>query len=445
MYARTHHATLVLSWLLVITIAACREPTRPGGLGAVAAASAMATTDNSLGPEAVVVNPHGHGNGLAATIQEGIDRAGSGGQVLVVAGTYSEALKITKGITLRGIGDGAEPIVIAPPGTPDIAIQIATSEPVVIEDVTLLFAGANGIRGDGLLHATIQRVVASATNPAIAQARAIAFTNDATKSGGRTSVVVRDNRLDGGVSFKSAPTPAFAQTFGITLQGDIDGTVERNTIRHTGAASIAVTARPDLAGETNLDIVENDLDESYPLQRAGILLVQAPGGATGTLTATGVVNIIGNTIRNSLGSSLATTAISQMYAPGRIERNQIIGVVQEGAVGIVTRQPAAIWIGNINPALIVPPIAPLIQFNDIEQNAQAGLRVGSTSTATDQPVINATCNWWGDPSGPSGPFGTGSGNAVLTEGTAPAPTVVPFATTPIAATSAKTCDRTVRP
>jgi len=33
------------------------------------------------GPQAVVVNPNGYGNGVAATIQEAIDRVGSGGQV----------------------------------------------------------------------------------------------------------------------------------------------------------------------------------------------------------------------------------------------------------------------------------------------------------------------------------------------------------------------------
>ena len=430
-------ATLVIAG--ASTILACRpdrELLAPS-LG-ITGAGVLADRD---GPQAIVVNPTAHGNGVARTIQEGIDRAATGAEVLVMPGTYNEALKIAKGLTLRAIGDGRQPVIIAPLGAPDIAIQIATPEPVVIQDVTLLFGGVNGIRGDGLLHATVQRVTASAINPAIVQARAIAFSDDATKTGGRTKVVLRDNVLDGGVSFKSTPTPAFAQTFGISLQGDIDGTVERNTIRHTGGASIVVTTRPDLGGETNLDIVDNDLDESYPLQRAGILLVQAPGGATGTLTATGVVNIIGNTIRNSLGSPLAATAVTQMYAPGRIERNRIIGVVQQGAVGTATRNPAAIWIGSLSRTLIAPSISPLIRFNDIEQNAQAGLRVGPNITSTP----DATCNWWGAASGPSGPFWHGSGNAVLTEGAAPAPTIIPFATARIAATSATTCDGGLQP
>lgn len=429
-------ASLVIAGASMITLA-CR-PDRGPIEPSFDKSGAVFLADD--GRQAIVVDPSANGNGVAATIQEGIDRAGSGGVVLVRPGTYPEALKITKGLTLRAIGDGSEPVVIAPPGTPDIALQIATPEPVVIEDVTLLFGGANGIRGDGLVNATVQHVTASAINPAIVQARAIAFANDATKSGGRSNVAVRDNLLDGGVSFKSAPTPAFAQTFGITVAGDIDGTVERNTIRHTGGASILVITRPDLGGETNLDIVANDMDESYPLQRAGMLLVQAPGGSTGTLAATGVINIIGNTIRNSLGSPLPATGISQMYAPGRIERNRIIGVVQAGALGIATRNPAGIWIGNLSSTLHAPSISPIIRFNDIEQNAQAGLRVGPNITST----LDATCNWWGASNGPSG-RGAGSGDAVLTEGAAPSPTFTPFATARVAATLAMTCDGGLQP
>jgi hypothetical protein len=384
----------------------------------------------------VVVNPNANGNGVAATIQEAIDRVGSGGQVLVKPGTYVEALVIAKGITLRPIGDENEgPVIIAPERAADVAIRVATAEPVVIQDVTLLFGGAFGIRGDGVVNVTVERVTARAVNSTIAQARAIFVSNDSTRSLGRAHVALSDNLLDGGVSFKSAPSPAFPQTFGISLSGDVSGTVERNTIRHTGGACIAVTTRSDLGGETNVDILDNDLDECYPLQRAGVLLVQATAGVTGTITATGTVNIVGNTIRNSLGSPLAATAISQMYAPGRIERNRIIGVVKNDAIGIATRNPAAIWLGSLSSALIAPAIRPIVRFNDIEGNAHAGLRVGPNIKAS----IDATCNWWGASSGPSG-LGTGSGDAVIKEGVAAAPTFSPFAATPIAATAATSCD-----
>ena len=158
-------ATLVIAGASMITLA-CR-PDRALLAPSLGTTSVGILADRD-GPQAIVVNPTANDNGVAATIQEGIDRVGSGGQVLVKPGTYTEALKITKGLTLRAIGDGTESVVIAPLGAPDIAIQIATPEPVVIEDVTLLFGGTNGIRGDGLLNATVQRVTATAINPAIA-------------------------------------------------------------------------------------------------------------------------------------------------------------------------------------------------------------------------------------------------------------------------------------
>ena len=397
-------------------------------------AGGTANDNASLAPNAIVVNPSANGNGVVATIQDAINRVASGGQVLVKPGTYAEALVIDKGLTLRPIGGGEGRVIVAPLGTPAIAIQVATSEPVVIQDLTLRFSGAQGIRGDGVVNVTVERVTASA-NPPNGQGRVFAFSNNIVPAQGRAAVRLVDNVLDGGVSATDAQRSDFPQMFGISLQGDVDGVVERNTIRHTGGACIVVTTRSDLGGETNLDIVGNDMDECYPLQRAGIVLVQAPGGSTGDLTATGVVNITGNTIRNTFASPLAATAISQMYAPGHIERNRIIGVIQSAARGIPTRNPAAIWIGNLSTTLHAPSIAPVIRFNDIEGNAQAGLRIGPNITA----AIDATCNWWGHASGPSG-LGTGSGDAVLKETGAAAPIFVPYAAAPIARTAATSCD-----
>lgn len=391
--------------------------------------------DAAPDPQVIVVNPNAHGNGVAATIQEGIDRVAAGGQVLVTPGTYGEALVITKGLTLRPIGEGAGPVVIDA-GTANIGIQVATADPVAIQDITLLFSGANGIRGQGLMNVTVERVTARAIDQPLGTGAVISLANNVAVSGGRTRVTLRDNTVDGGVAFKDAPSPAFPQTFGIFIQGDIDALVEGNTVRRTGGACIFVSTLPNLGGESNVDILANDIDECYPLQGAGSLLVQPPGGVSGTVTATGVVNIIGNTIRNSLASPLPATAISQLFAPGRVERNRILGVVQPDAVPLPgTRLQAGIWIGSLSTTAIAPNIAPVIRFNDIQGNAFAGLRIGPNITAT----IDATCNWWGAPNGPSG-LGSGSGDAVLKEGTGPAPSFTPFATSPVAATATNQCD-----
>src|SRR3989475_8283504 len=78
---------------------------------------------------AVLVNPHVQGNGTARTIQEGIGMVDSGGKVMVVPGTYDEAIEIDKGLTLEAVGGASGPVIIAPPGTPEVAIRVATAEP----------------------------------------------------------------------------------------------------------------------------------------------------------------------------------------------------------------------------------------------------------------------------------------------------------------------------
>jgi hypothetical protein len=79
-------------------------------------------------------------------------------------------------------------------------------------------------------------------------------------------------------------------------------------------------------------------------------------------------------------------------------------------------------------------VIPTVRFNDIQGNAHAGLRI-----APDQTVrADVSCNFWGSPHGPSG-IGTGSGDAILVEAGAPAPTYKPFATAPIAATTNSRC------
>src|SRR5437763_7591411 len=298
------HVAFVIASASMIALACQRDQTIVGpSLRGSPRATREATLD---GPKAVVVNPNANGNGVATTIQEASGRVASGGQVLVKAGTYTEALIITKALTLRPIGEGEGQVIIAPPGAPNIAIQVATPEPVVIQDVTLQFSGAHGIRGDGVVDVTVERVTGKAVNSAVlsSQQRVMAFFNDGLTSHGRAHVTLRDNLLDGGVGVSASTQPPFPQMFGISVQGDVTGSIERNTLRRMGGACITVTTRPDLGGETNVDIVDNDLDECYPLQHAGSLLVQPLAGVRGTVTATGVVNIIGNTIRNTPRSPL---------------------------------------------------------------------------------------------------------------------------------------------
>src|SRR2546427_7840317 len=70
------------------------------------------------GRPAVLVNPHVQGHGTATTIQEGIDMGDPGGKVMVLPGTYEEAVVIDKGLTLEAVEGAKGPLIIAPLGGP---------------------------------------------------------------------------------------------------------------------------------------------------------------------------------------------------------------------------------------------------------------------------------------------------------------------------------------
>src|SRR5207247_7187355 len=77
-----------------------------------------------------------------------------GGKVMVVRGTYNEAILIDKGLTLEAVGGESGPVVVAPLGTVNAAIQVATPDPVTIRGLTVQFTGVRGIFGTGVVDVT---------------------------------------------------------------------------------------------------------------------------------------------------------------------------------------------------------------------------------------------------------------------------------------------------
>jgi hypothetical protein len=380
----------------------------------------------------IVVNPNANGNGVAATIQEGIDRVAAGGTVLVQAGVYDEPLVIDKGLTLEGIGDGSNPVVIAPTGTVANAVDVATTAPVTIRDVTIQYTGANGIRGLGPVDLTVEHATVLDLNPTTA-GNVVLVMHDAA-DGTRARLVVRNSFLDGGVNDGTPPLP---QVFVLRAQGDVDARFENNMIRHAGGACIFAFTRFDLGGAVNAEILNNDVDLCHPTGRVAAILIGPAAGNLPTpdrpVTATGVVNIIGNRIHNSSASCLPASAIAFEVGSGRIEHNEI-SVVQACAVATSRNLQGAIWAGRRQHPLF-PAVNISVRFNDIGGNAFAGLRVGQNQSV----VIDAACNYWGSSDGPSG-AGPGSGDAVIVEAGAATPVFTPFATAPIAGTGATSCE-----
>jgi len=376
----------------------------------------------SEGRPVVLVNPNSQGNGTATTIQEGIDMVAEGGRVMVKPGTYAEALIINKGLTLEGIDEETGPVIIAPAGVPEGAITVATRDPVVIRNLAIHRSGVNGILGNGVVNVDVERVaiITLATPPGTT--RGIRLDNDG--SAGPSHLVVRESFLDGG---------AFSNSIaGISISADVTALIEGNVIVRSGGPCIFMFGRrPD---GLHADILNNSLDQC--LGRAGAIDIGPVATGALILGMTGVVNVVGNTIRNSGASGLPTTAIRYELYSGRIERNSIIGFVQPGAQDIVQARPAAIWVGS-RRGLGYTPASPVVRFNDIQGNAQAGLRIAPNITTP----IDARCNWWSSASGPSGTGLAGTGDALVVETGAAAPGFAPWATAPIAQPDGVASDR----
>jgi serine/threonine protein kinase len=425
---RTTYAGWVVAAAVAISASVVIFLSRPSSSEAPAVASATPP---------VLVRPKIGGGGTATTrtIQEAIDLAARGATVSVLPGTYAEALVIRRGLTIEATGERSGPVLIAPPGTPETTIEIATFEPVIIRGLTVHASGGTAIRAIGEVDLTVERTNVLAVNPPSEVRALILVSNDERKSNARAKVALRRNVVDGAVAALPRGM-ARPQNIGVQLVGDLDGVVEGNTIRRTGAICVVIDPREDFGGRTNVEILNNDIDECHPAGRVSAIKVGSP--AVGLLsprlpvTAAGSVNIIGNTIRNSTQDCL-NAAISFDAFAGRIERNRIVNFVQPCASANPRNLPAAIWLG-LRPPITVPAVTPVVRFNDIEGNAQAGLRIAPNQTVP----TDVSCNYWGSAKGPSG-IGPGDGDAIVVEPGAPPPTFLPFAKAPVAQASSPRC------
>jgi serine/threonine protein kinase len=379
----------------------------------------------------VLLNPQaggGQGSATTATIQEAIDRVAPGGTVQMLPGTYSEALRIKKGLTLEASGERTGPVIIAPQGTPESAIVVETTEPVTLRGLTVHVPGVYGVRGVGSVNLTIQRATILAVNPPTGTSRLLEVSNDAKGTGGRAKILVRDSSFDGTIA-KLARFEGRPRSTAVALSGDIDGVVERNIIRRTGGICLTIGTGPTLAAKTNVDVLNNDIDECHPVDRVAAILVGSPPIATLSpdrpITASGTVNIIGNTIRNSSEDCL-TSAIAYDVFGGRIERNRIVKFVQPCAQWTSRNRVGAISIGLRVIGIQMPRVVPSVRFNDIHGNWRAGLHINDNQTIP----VDASCNYWGSEKGPSG-VGRGDGDAILAAPAAPPPVFLPFAKTPV--------------
>jgi hypothetical protein len=373
----------------------------------------------------------------------------SGGTVKVKPGTYNERVHIDRGVTLEGSDLESGSVIISQiltttpaPATVGV-IQIQTTDPVVIRDLKVRQDNIRGVnalfRGVDL---TVERVSFDGiSNISPIVGNGVSVTNNAGLSLRRARLVVRESRFSvGGV--------------GIVIGGDVDALVEGNEVEHVRSRAVCVIVNPTGQGAgatvpagalTNVEIKGNLFSNcgTDALRFAGrgfnAIAIQ---GALGAETR-GFIRISGNTFRTTdaipgAPDACPTSAILFEFYSGVIERNVVSNVVRSCAVVGPRNSPGAIFVGSLVKDAVsgqlIRAADVVVRFNDFGQNAIAGLRIGSNQRTS----LDATCNWWGDPTGPAD-SPDGIRDRVLVDAGGADPQVLPFAARQVAGTTDAAC------
>lgn len=418
MIARPTHSVVCFA---LVALVACDRSVGPGRISA----PLLSVHEDSR--NTVVVNPNASGNGVAVTIQEGVDMAADGGVVLVMPGRYDERIVVDKGLTIAPIGLGGGPVILwhsQPTSAPaaQAVILIDTPEPVLLRDFTVHH---DNIRGVNVLRDADLRVegmtfegVATST-PIVGNGVSAHYS--AGTSGKRARIVVRDSRFSVG-------------GLGISYGGDVDGVIENNEIRQSVSRLPCVVVTPVGQGGTMLatpgirtDVeIRNNLFEDCAANAFGRYNMVVINGTIGAST-TGTVNIIGNTFRHTTPAGCAASGILYAFYTGVIEHNTLFNATQTCSPAVATNnERGAIYVGHTTPGMRPADVA--VRFNDFIDNEYAALRIGPNQPS----AIDASCNWWGSSAGPSSVGAAEGRNAIVVQPGGATPAFTPVADAPIA-------------
>jgi len=303
------------------------------------------------------------------TIQAAIDLAGSGDTINVAAGTYNEAINITKPLTI----DGAGPNLTILNGNSMYMVNVGADN-VTIKDIAITSPLYNGV-GD-------------ASGILVSHAAHIHITN------------VKVYNI--GTSYR----PTTYGTVGINIGPANDVEIDNSEIYNisqgdltSGAFGIDVWGWSPSNTADNINIHDNVIHD-----------ITDPVWADGIYASIWTANItINHNIVTGPFKRAGIKTDASMQGSATITNNTVTGA---SAWGILLRSPLAQTVtGNTVSGATVgiqvndtATITPTINFNSISGNT-TGLNNLSPN------IVDATHNWWGDASGP-GSVGLGSGDKV---------------------------------
>jgi hypothetical protein len=336
------------------------------------------------------------------TIQAAVDVANPGDIIMVCAGTYPELptgglLTVTKTLTLRGAQSGTdarsrlglESVITATRGTSVSASNVIIDGFTVENSIAAAFTGYGiwinpGVSGTQILNNIIQNNIVG-----------IGLANGSGSQAVIRHNLIQNNNQAGGASGTGIYTDEFVG--GTTVTNVL---IEENLFKGNLDAGIDVSNTDPTGGAFNLDISTN----SFDLNGRAVLLFN-----------THTSSVHDNSITNS---TLAGSAAIRLF-----DNNSDLSILNNN---VITGVFHAIRFSFLN-AVGGPSSNVVIHENNIEFfPAGDGLLVDVGSTTA---TVNAECNWWNSPSGPtnpSNPGGTGEkvmGDADFTPWlVAPAPT-----------------------
>jgi len=295
----------------------------------------------------------------SGSIQRGIDTASDGWTVNIAAGTYDEHLTVTKPLTIQGDLSGPRP-------------EIST-----------------------LSGATAPLMTIQASDVTIAHLHFYKATTDDPDWTGNSLVVIP--RAGGWGSYYIGYSNVHLD--GNTLQGGRyamfvcanDLTIENSQFLEQGSTSIDLTS---VSGTTN--ILNNTFDGLSGSKKA----VMAENLSSADPATSGTINVEGNTVNDKREFFL----YNQWIDPSQkvdiyVTNNTIISTTGDGVVIYDPRE----YVPDFNTALFAKINSVTVQDNDLS-GVPAGRCAVKTVVDDDDPVlVDATNNWWGDPSGPYHP------------------------------------------
>lgn len=334
-----------------------------------------------------------------STIQTAVDNATNGEIIVVTAGTYSESVTIDKQLTIRGPNAGLSPSSGA--GVAPATVIGSSSLPVFT-----IGPNGSGTTIEGLTiqgSANTQNLIQYASNTGTPNIviRQNQFTGTGPAGGGVIRVALN------GITGSSATIQDNLFRDVVTTSGNVTSAIQAfqiDTIRITDNI-VSNLPGPGIVADsiTNSNSIINNNDVSNIGQQG----IQLAGGSA-TIANNDITNVNLTQVADAGGIRLRRSGLTNT---GLGTANIFSNTITNSFNGIAIRDGDAL--GG----------TPVINNNNIIGNTNAGLYHGGTGT------INATNNWWDDPTGPI--LGGTGRNAITGSGaTSTSVTFNPFSNQP---------------